>query len=80
MFKNKGIENFKKVLKSGKEKIVISREKLRDYMKKFKFTETVKDDKVYKDFIYDSETNDSWMDEDQLKDWLNKNRSTMDTI
>lgn len=56
MFKNKGIENFKKVLKSGKEKIVISREKLRDYMKKFKFTETVKDDKVYKDFIYDSES------------------------
>jgi UDP-N-acetylglucosamine 4,6-dehydratase (inverting) len=36
--------------------------------------------KVASDFVYDSETNDSWMDSDQLKDWLNNNRSKMGTI
>jgi UDP-N-acetylglucosamine 4,6-dehydratase len=36
--------------------------------------------KVSPDFVYDSETNDSWMDADQLNDWLNNNRSKMGTI
>jgi len=36
--------------------------------------------KVSSDFVYDSETNDSWMDADQLNDWLNNNRSKMGAI
>lgn len=36
--------------------------------------------KVSPDFVYDSETNDSWMDANQLNDWLNNNRSKMGTI
>lgn len=71
LFKHKGIDNFKKVLKTGKEKIIISRDKLRDYMKKFNFKEIIKDDKIYKDLIYDKESKTfpipEWWDNKILK-------------
>lgn len=57
LYKNKGINRFTTILKSGKEKINISRDKIRDYMRKFDFTETIKDDKIYKNFIYNEDKN-----------------------
>lgn len=55
LFKNKGIENFTKVLKSGKEKINLSRDKLRDFMRNYEFEEIKSENKIYKNFKYNKE-------------------------